>query len=144
MAKSIVSLSKKGAEFTSILWRNSISLGGSHLVSRERGRGEGVNFKIIAWVSTDRSLNQGYYREKLPATSRKFPDHSFFFFFFSGSSSSRIMRFALLELTGCSRVTQRAIFLLGLNISARFAVRLSRYVSPVECEQAGLTRSYAF
>lgn len=42
------------------------------------------------------------------------PDH-----FFSGSSSSRIMRFALLELTGCSRVTPRPIFLLGLNISAR-------------------------
>lgn len=108
-----------------------------------KGEGVRVNFEIIAWVSTDRSLNQGYYREKLPATSRKFPDHSFFFFF-SGSSSSRIMRFALLELTGCSRVTQRAIFLLGLNISTRFAVRLSRYVSPVECEQAGLTRSYAF
>lgn len=56
-------------------------------------------------VSTDRSLNPGYYREKLAATADKFVPLSLSLSL--DRSSSRVTRFPLLELTGCSRVTRR-------------------------------------
>lgn len=99
-----------GRIYIYIVEEGHFSRGSAVIVARFRNHSDlsGVCGKREG-VSTDRSLNPGYYREKLAANG----ESKFGSSFFSPSpsptldrSSSRVTRFPLLELTGCSQASR--------------------------------------
>lgn len=99
-----------GRIYIYIVEEGHFSRGSAVIVARFRNHSDlsGVRGKREG-VSTDRSLNPGYYREKLAANG----ESKFGSSFFSPSpsptldrSSSRVTRFPLLELTGCSQASR--------------------------------------
>lgn len=102
-------------------------------------------------VSTDRSLNPGYYREKLAATAGKFGIVPLFSLSLprpiiepcNAVSSTRIDRVFTRHAAAAAAANisaGRSEYFAGLLLS--LSLSRAQYVSPLECEP--LARSYAF